>query len=84
MNKTIVIPEENMVTVKEMTKRVKTVLERHIKDRRVNDSDVADILRIKQGTFGVMKSKNNMPVDAVINFCERTGLYPESILCRAS
>lgn len=78
----IEIPQENMVSVREMTNRIKKILERHIKDRRVNDSDVADVLRIKQGTFGAMKAKDNMPVNQVVDFCGRCGLFPESILCR--
>lgn len=78
----IEIPQEDMVSVREMTNRIKGVLSRHIKDRRVNDSDVADILRIKQGTFGAMKAKNKMPVDQVVDFCSRAGLYVEPILCK--
>lgn len=75
--------QPSMVSVKEMTKRVKAILARHIPNRRVIDTDVADILRIKHGSFGVMKAKNKMPIDELQAFCERTGLHYDSLVTPA-
>lgn len=75
--------QSNMVTVKEMTKRLKAILSKHISNRRVIDTDVADILRIKHGSFGVMKAKNKMPTDELRALCDRTGLHYEHLVLPA-
>lgn len=76
-NSETLFPTSQWISVSDMTKKIKGILERHIKDRKVLDSDVADILRIKRGTFGVMKAQDRMPTEQLESFCNRTGVRIE-------
>jgi len=71
-----------LCSVEEMIERIKDFLSLKITENIVCDWHVADELSIKAGNLSTMKTRNAMPLEEVILFCDRCGLNPLDILMK--
>lgn len=68
----------------EMVERLKDVLSKHITQNNVYDWHVADVLGLSCENLASMKSRNKVPFEEIILFCDRCGYPPMKIFMKDS
>lgn len=72
-----------LCTTEEMIERIKDIISTKVGDRKVFDSDVADLLGVSRINLYTMKKRNRLPLREVILLCDRCGLDPLKIVMKS-
>ena len=63
-----------MLSFIEITDRLKDILSRELGEKRVYDKDLAEALGISKEYFSMMKKRNRLPLEEIVNFCAKRNI----------
>ncbi len=63
-----------MLSFIEVTERLKDILSRELGEKRVYDKDLAEALGISKEYFSMMKKRNRLPLEELVNFCAKRNI----------